>query len=136
MKQGAKIEDKAIERLLDKLDVIEENSKGRRTDSWIIRLSGVMITTVCVLVISFMVNISERVTSVEQNKADKTYLLDNFLTINSYSVIERQRAIDLIDFIYFIGKEVSVKEEDLEKARTTAIRQLNTSVLIGVTRGG
>lgn len=136
MKQGAKIEDKALERLLDKLNVIEENSKGRRTDSWIIRLSGVMITTVCVLVISFMVSISERVTSLEQKKVDKVYLVDNFLTMNSYDVIEKQRAIDLIDFTLLLVKEVGIKDEELERARTTAIIKLNSSVKIGTTRGG
>lgn len=137
MKQNATLEEK-LDVLLAKLEANEANQKSQRLNSWIIRISGIMITTVCVLVISFMVNISERVAKVESDKMDeayKSYIADHYLSVNSYGMIENQRAIDLIDFVSFVGREANIREEELEKARTTAIRKMKMYVDLGTSRG-
>ena len=57
--------------------------------------------------------------------------LGAFLTLNSYIAIEAQRSITVAELFYLFGKEVHVKDEELEKFRNTAIFKLNNNVKLG-----
>ena len=81
---------------------------------------------------------TENITTLEKKIAALDIKFHNelgaFLTISSYIAIEAQRTITLADVLYDFGRDVNVKDEELERFRNTVIFKMNNNVKLGTVR--
>lgn len=66
--------------------------------------------------------------------------IGRYISLVSYIAIEAERSVAVSDLFVsfgrrFLSKDVHIKEEELEKFRTTSIARLNRSVRLGTARG-
>lgn len=58
-----------------------------------------------------------------------------YISLISYLAIENQRSLVLADAFCDMGRQVNIKDEELERFRNTIIFKLNNSVNLGTVRG-
>lgn len=116
-----------------------------KINSWTLRVSAAFFGIVCIFFVTFMIESSSRLSRIEATivtseniiklKEEYHNKLGAFMTIQSYLQIESNKAIITIEYIDFVCSLIGIKEEELEKARTTAIRNLKSFSMAGTTRG-
>jgi hypothetical protein len=82
---------------------------------------------------------TENIISLKSDLKDAELRLHNemgiYISLISYIEIEKQKAITVADlFCIFGDRYMNIKEEELERFRTTAIFKLNNNLSLGTTR--
>ena len=105
---------------------------------------------IIVLIIGFMINTRSDIATILAVLATKDNIstlkddiykeMSRSISVNTYIEIERQRALTCAELFYDFGMminrvDVHIREEELEKFRTTSIFKLNNNVIGGTTRG-
>jgi hypothetical protein len=125
---------------------IEKLVLATRINSWTLRASAALFCIVCIFSVTFMIETSSRITRLEATiitsenivklKRELDTKLNGFISARSYVEMESSRAMVIIDYLDYICAVIGVREEELEKGRTTAIRNLRLFTTTGTTRSG
>lgn len=114
---------------------VRKSNERKKTDSIIIKIVGGMLTVVCVFFITFMVNISNKVTVLENMKADRVDLNEK-LSVTSYAILEENRAKSILNYVDDLNRDVYVKDEELICARVRLDNRLKDMIQVVTTRSG
>lgn len=140
----------------EKIDeLIESNAEIKQSYKSLLSLMKGFVagcSLVLVLFIMFMIQTREDIAEIKSTLATKDNIaklrdeirqgddkLHNemgvYISLVSYIAIESKRSITVADLFYDFGRAVHVKDEELEKFRTSAIFKLNNDIKLGTTRG-
>lgn len=122
---------------------MRKSNDNQKVNNWIYRASSAFFMATSIFMITFMIDISSwrggidnKLENMDDTKI-KQYVFNQlgaYLSLNSYIAIEKQRSLDIVDLICMMGRDANVREEELERFRTTALIRLNTSVDTGTAR--
>lgn len=136
-------------------DLIESNAEIRQSYKSLLSLMKGFVagcSLVMVLIITFMIDTRSDMATIKAVLATKDNIttlreeirkgderLHNemgvYISLASYIAIEYQRGITVADLFLDFGRIVNIREEELEKFRTSAMFKLNNNVKLGTTRG-
>ena len=132
----------------EKLDeIIISNAEIKQSYSTLISLMKGFIagcSLVIILFITFMISARSDIATIKATLATKDNIvkleerLHNemgvYISLASYLEIEYQRTLSVSDIICDLGRLVHIKDEELEKLRTTCIFKLNNNAKLGTIR--
>lgn len=136
-------------------ELIQSNAEIKQSYRTVISLLKGFIggcSLVIILIVTFMIDTRSDISEIKAILATKDNIatlreeirdgdkknhdeIGRYISLVSYIAIENQRSITVADLMCDLGRLVHIKEEELEKLRTTAIFDLNNSVNLGTTRG-
>lgn len=140
----------------EKIDeLIESNAEIKQSYKSLLSLMKGFVagcSLVLVLFIMFMIQTREDIAEIKSTLATKDNIvklreeirqgddkLHNemgiYISLVSYIAIESKRSMTVADLFYDFGRVIHVKDEELERFRTSAIFKLNSDIKLGTTRG-
>lgn len=140
----------------EKIDkILESNAEIRQSYKSLLSLMKGFVagcSLVLLLIITFMIDTRSDISTIKAVLATKDNIvklreeirqgdlkLHNemgvYISLVSYIAIETKRSMTVADLFYDFGRVVNIKDEELERFRTSAIFKLNSDIKLGTTRG-